>query len=113
MSRKDYREAARIIREASYLSAEARARLVSDLVTFFADDNPRFSPSKFGAACELESACYPQDNPSARLDALEMLSGLAETSEERDMLAGIRERIRNGAEPLASRKAAEPDRVRR
>ena len=52
MSRKDYVEAARIIREASYLSEEARALLVSDLVTFFANDNPRFSPSTFRAACE-------------------------------------------------------------
>jgi hypothetical protein len=52
MSRKDYVEAARIIREASYLSAEARTLLVSDLVTFFADDNPRFSPSRFREASE-------------------------------------------------------------
>jgi hypothetical protein len=52
MSRKDYAEAARIIREGSYLSAEARALLVSDLVSFFAYDNSRFSPSKFRAACE-------------------------------------------------------------
>jgi hypothetical protein len=52
MSRKDYVEAARIIREASYLSAEARSRLVGDFVTFFADDNSRFSPSRFREACE-------------------------------------------------------------
>lgn len=52
MSRKDYVEAARIIREAGYLSREARVRLVSDLVTFFADDNPRFSPARFRQACE-------------------------------------------------------------
>ena len=52
MSRKDYVEAARIIREASYLSAEAKALLVSDLVTFFSDDNPRFSASRFRQACE-------------------------------------------------------------
>ena len=52
MSSKDYAEAARIIREASYLSAEARALLVSDLVTFSSDDNPRFSASSFRKACE-------------------------------------------------------------
>jgi hypothetical protein len=52
MSRKDYVQAARIVREAGYLTEEARVRLVSDLVTFFADDNPRFSPSRFRAACE-------------------------------------------------------------
>ena len=52
MSRKDYVEAARIVREADYLSPEARARLVADLVTFFADENPRFSPSRFREACE-------------------------------------------------------------
>jgi hypothetical protein len=52
MSRKDYVAAARILREADYLSEEARARLVADLVTFFADENPRFSPSRFREACE-------------------------------------------------------------
>ena len=52
MTRKHYVEAARIVREAEYLSSEARARLVSDLVTFFGDDNPRFTPSRFRAACE-------------------------------------------------------------
>ena len=51
MSRKDYVEAARIIREASYLNAGARALVVSALVTFFAEDNPRFSPSRFREAC--------------------------------------------------------------
>jgi hypothetical protein len=54
MSRKDYREAARILREAEYLSAEARSRLVASFVTLFADDNPRFSPSKFREACQPE-----------------------------------------------------------
>ena len=52
MSRKDYVQAARLVREATYLSEEARARLVADLVTFFADDNPRFSPSRFKEACQ-------------------------------------------------------------
>jgi hypothetical protein len=54
MSRKDYVEAARIVREAEYLSHDARTRLVADLVTFFADDNPRFSASRFRAACQPE-----------------------------------------------------------
>ena len=52
MSRKDYVAAARIVREADYRSTTARTRLVSDLVTFFADDNPRFVPSRFREACE-------------------------------------------------------------
>ncbi len=52
MSRKDYVAVARIIREAAYLSEEARGRLVAELVTFFADDNPRFSPSRFREACQ-------------------------------------------------------------
>lgn len=52
MSRKDYVEAARIVRKAAYLDEEARACLVADLVTFFADDNPRFSPSRFRVACQ-------------------------------------------------------------
>ncbi len=43
MSRKHYQEAARIVRSASYLSDEAKARLIADLVTFFSDDNARFS----------------------------------------------------------------------
>jgi hypothetical protein len=56
VSRKDYVEAARIVREADYLSGEARARLAADLVTFFADDNPRFSPSRFRGACQPVAA---------------------------------------------------------
>lgn len=60
MSRKDYREAARIIREADYLTPVARARLVADLVTFFADGKPRFSSAKFRAACEPERRPEPE-----------------------------------------------------
>ena len=56
MSRKHYVEAARMVREAAYLSEEARARLVADLVTFFAHDNPRFSPSRFREACQPDDA---------------------------------------------------------
>lgn len=52
MSRKHYVEVARIVREAAYLDEEARAGIVSDLAPYFADDNPRFSPSRFRAACE-------------------------------------------------------------
>jgi hypothetical protein len=51
MSRKDYVEAARIIRETA-MSNETRAALVARFVTMFADDNARFSPSRFRAACE-------------------------------------------------------------
>lgn len=56
MSRKDYVAAARIVRSARYLSAEARALVVSDLVTFFADDNPRFSATRFREACQPRRA---------------------------------------------------------
>jgi hypothetical protein len=56
MSRRNYIEAARIIREASYLTPDARRQLVADLVTWFADANPRFSPTKFRAACEPEQS---------------------------------------------------------
>ena len=52
MSRKHYVEVARIVREATYLDDEARAGIVSDLVRFFADDNPPFSRGRFRAACE-------------------------------------------------------------
>ena len=51
MSRKNYIEAARIIRETA-MPSETRAALVSRFVTMFADDNPRFSPSRFREACE-------------------------------------------------------------
>ena len=51
MSRKDYNEAARILRETA-MSSETRAALVARFVTMFADDNPRFSPSRFREACE-------------------------------------------------------------
>jgi hypothetical protein len=64
MSRKDYVAAARIVREAEYLTDEARARLVSDLVTFFANDNARFSPSRFRAACEPVQRCTTCGRPA-------------------------------------------------
>jgi hypothetical protein len=50
MSRKHYNELARIIRETE-MPAEVRAQLVSRFVTMLADDNPRFSPSRFRTAC--------------------------------------------------------------
>ena len=58
MSRKHYVEVARIVREATYLDDEGRAGIVSDLVTYFADDNPRFSPSRFRAACEPDPTSF-------------------------------------------------------
>jgi hypothetical protein len=62
MSRKHYVEVARIVREAAYLDDEARACLVADLVTFFAHDNPHFSPSRFRTASEP----LPADESEAR-----------------------------------------------
>ena len=64
MSRKDYVAAARLVREAHYLNDEARARLVADLVTLFADDNARFSPSRFRAACEPVPRCTTCGRPA-------------------------------------------------
>ena len=56
VTRKDYVEVARILREAD-LSDEQRARLVARFVTFFADDNARFSPMRFrDAALERHEA---------------------------------------------------------
>lgn len=52
MSRKDYVEAARILRETP-MTSETRDALVARFVTLFADDNPRFSPTRFRAACEV------------------------------------------------------------
>jgi len=51
MSRRDYNEAARIIRDTP-MPACVRQQLVSRFVTMFADDNARFSPSRFREACE-------------------------------------------------------------
>ena len=50
MSRKDYVEAARIIRETA-MPSETRAALVARFVTMFSDDNARFIPSRFREAC--------------------------------------------------------------
>ena len=50
MSRKDYVEAARILSETA-MPSETRAALVARFVTMFADDNARFSPSRFREAC--------------------------------------------------------------
>jgi hypothetical protein len=49
MSRRDYIATARILRKAD-LSPEQREALARRFVTMFADDNPRFSPSRFLAA---------------------------------------------------------------
>ena len=49
MTRKDYIEAARILRETD-LAWVSRNELVDRFVTWFADDNPRFSPTKFREA---------------------------------------------------------------
>ena len=51
MSRKDYNEAARILRETT-MTKETRAALVSSFVVMFADDNARFSPIRFREACK-------------------------------------------------------------
>jgi hypothetical protein len=55
MSRRDYIEAARILRETP-METETRKQLVTRFVTMFADDNPRFSPAMFREACEPEEA---------------------------------------------------------
>lgn len=109
-TRRHYCAVADLIRDADYLEPETRGRLVSDFGSMFKADNGRFDPERFRAAAyngvKLD---YPADSPCARLDALDMLSGLAETSDERELLARMRERIRNGSKPLASRKAAESE----
>lgn len=53
MSRKDYVEAARIIRETP-MASETRAALVARFATMFADDNARFIAGRFRLACEPE-----------------------------------------------------------
>jgi hypothetical protein len=46
MSRKDYVAIAQILREMP-MESEVRAQLVARFCTVLADDNPRFSPSRF------------------------------------------------------------------
>jgi hypothetical protein len=64
MSRKDYVEAARILRDTP-MPAETRAALVGRFVTFFADDNAQFSPSKF------REAAYPVEDKRDGIDRIE------------------------------------------
>lgn len=54
MSRKDYNEVARILGETA-MRSETREALVTRFVSMFADDNPRFSSSRFREAAEAES----------------------------------------------------------
>jgi len=54
VSRKHYNEAAQILRETA-MPAETRSQLVARFVTMFADDNARFSPSRFREASEPAS----------------------------------------------------------
>lgn len=72
MSRKDYNEAARILRETA-MPAELRSALVARFSTMFSDDNPRFSPSRFREACEPEAVCtscgHPADEPYINVGA--------------------------------------------
>ena len=63
MSRKHYNEAARILRETP-MAAELRAQLVSRFVSMFADDNARFSPTRFRDACEPVSSCTTCGRPA-------------------------------------------------
>jgi hypothetical protein len=63
VSRKDYIATAEILRAVS-MPDEARAELVSRFVTFFADDNPRFSPSRFRDACEPVARCTTCGHPA-------------------------------------------------
>ena len=62
MSRRDYIATAEIIRSL-HVSPEQRAEIVTRFVTMFSDDNPRFSPSKFRAACEPEPE--PESEPQS------------------------------------------------
>lgn len=66
MSRKDYVEAARILRETP-MESETRAALVARFVTMFANDNARFSPSRF------REAATPDEN---RIEARGFADGL-------------------------------------
>ena len=49
-TRRHYCAVAGLIRDAGYLDAEARGRLVSDFSTLFGRDNERFKPDRFRAA---------------------------------------------------------------
>jgi hypothetical protein len=64
VSRKDYVAIAEILRETP-IESEARAQLVARFVTTLADDNPRFSPSRFREACEPVDARSALDRARA------------------------------------------------
>jgi hypothetical protein len=51
VTRRSYNEIARIISETE-MPEEVRDELVARLSTTFADDNPRFDPARFRAACQ-------------------------------------------------------------
>jgi hypothetical protein len=55
VSRRDYIAAAAILRDTD-LTPEQREPLARRFVTMFADDNPRFSASRFLAAVEEDGA---------------------------------------------------------
>lgn len=108
-TRRHYCAVADLIRDAGYLDAETRGRLVSDFSALFTSDNERFSPDRSRAAAyngvRLD---YPSDNPTARLDILASLRDSAETAEGRDCFARAIERLRNGApEPESERDRME------
>lgn len=65
MSRKDYVAIAEILRE-TLMENETRAQLVARFVTTLADDNPRFSPSRFRAAATPEEGRLETDVRDAR-----------------------------------------------
>ena len=56
MSRKDYVEFARILREADFLTNEQRHRLAAEMASVFAIDNDRFQKLTFIQAAMLPEA---------------------------------------------------------
>jgi hypothetical protein len=55
VSRRNYIATAAILRDAT-LTPKQRQELARRFVTMYADDNPRFSPSRFLAAVEEDEA---------------------------------------------------------
>jgi hypothetical protein len=71
MSRRDYIRFAEMVRDAGYLTADARGRLISDLLEIFKADNPRFDSDRFRSACYTGVTLGAPEPESLRADLSE------------------------------------------
>jgi hypothetical protein len=91
MSRRDYRAIAEILRDVR-MSSERRAELVSRLVTTLADENPRFSPSRFReAATPDEDRIETRGRANGKAAGSWVIDGRTTTETAAAILGGIEE----------------------